>query len=86
MKITAPTRWLDDVDVITLRQWFIGRGFSPNGRWLEGIVGGECQQVLLPSNLKEFRDWRSRLLEAIEEAAEMDGITASEWFERQRKP
>ena len=81
MRITAPDSWLDDVDVAALRQWFIGRGFVADGRWLRN---GCEYQVLLPPNLKEFRDWKSRLLEAIEEAATLDGITAAEWFERQR--
>jgi len=82
MKITAPERWLDDVDVEALRQWFIGRGFEAQGRWL--VMVGTCTQILLPQNLKEFRDWKLRLLEAIEEAATLEGITAAEWFERQR--
>jgi hypothetical protein len=35
--------------------------------------------------LREFADWKSRLLEAIEVAATLDGITAAEWFELERK-
>jgi hypothetical protein len=82
MKITAPRRWLDDVDVVALRQWFLARGWRPvGGSFLDGPDG---QQVILPENLREFGDWKLRLLEAIEQAAELDGITAAEWFERQR--
>jgi len=82
MKITTPDSWLDDVDVEALRQWFIGRGLEVQGRWL--VMVGTCTQILLPANVKEFRDWKSRLLEAIEEAATLEGITAAEWFERER--
>ena len=85
MKITAPDKWLDDVDVEALRLWFLNRGFVETGKWLDGRIGDEGSQILLPSNLKEFRDWKLRLLEAIEQAATMEGITAAEWFERQRK-
>ena len=84
MKITAPTQWLDEVDVEALRTWFINeRGFRENGRWLMS-PNDESVSVLLPSNLKRFTDWKPRLLEAIEQAAEIQLITAAEWFERQR--
>jgi len=82
MKITAPERWLESVDVEALRQWFIGRGFEVQGRWL--VMVGTCTQILLPQNLKEFRDWKLRLIEAVEKAATLEGITSAEWFEQQR--
>jgi hypothetical protein len=82
MKITAPDSWLDDVDIAALRQWLIGRG------WTEGtgdfFNGPDDQHVILPVTLREYNDWKSRLLEAIEEAARLAGITAAEWFERER--
>jgi len=84
MKITAPESWLDDVDVEALREWFVGRGFKEQGRWLVGA----CTQILLPPNEKRFtdwKDWKARLLDAIEEAARLEGITAAEWFERKRR-
>jgi hypothetical protein len=83
MKITAPDKWLDDVDVVALRQWFLARGWRPGwgSCWLNGP---NDQQVILPENLREFGDWKHRLLEAIEQAATLEGITAAEWFERQR--
>lgn len=62
MKITAPDKWLDDVDLAALRQWFIGRGFvARNLQWLDEYSDGEKgdgMQVLLPSNLRAYRDWR----------------------------
>ena len=85
MKITAPTRWLDDVDIAALRQSFLDRGFvARNLQWLDSD-DDDNQQVLLPENLRSYCDWRSRLLEAIEQAAMLDGITAAEWFERTAK-
>lgn len=81
MKISAPDSWLDEVDVPKLRQWFIDQGFHTSlGRYLDR--GNES--VLLPFDLKGFRDWKTRLLEAIEFAAELEKITAAEWFERNR--
>ena len=83
MKITAPDRWLDDVDAAALRQWFLARGWRPDGGSF--LDGPNEQQVILPENLRQFRDWKLRLLGAIEQAAALDGITAAEWFERERK-
>jgi len=83
MKITAPDRWLDDVDVAALREWFLDRGWSKH--WEHFLYGPDGQTVILPNYLREFADWKSRLLEAIEVAATLDGITAAEWFELERK-
>jgi hypothetical protein len=81
MKITAPDEWLDDVDVGELRAWFLSSGWSLSGRFLYGPNG---QEVILPEHLRVFADWKHRLLEAIEQSAKLQGITAVEWFANQR--
>ena len=80
MKITAPIEWLDLVDVAELRAWFVARGFTPLGSYLDRHVGEESWEVLLPAELKEYHDWRMRLIEAIQVAAAFSGITEVEWF------
>ena len=76
-------RWQEAaVDVAALRQWFLAHGCVPEGKWLRR---GFEYVVLLPANLKELDDWKPRLLESIEEAANLQGITAAEWFANQRK-
>ena len=80
MKITAPAKWLDLVDVAELRAWFIARGFMPLGSHLDRRVGDESWEVLLPAELKEYHDWRIRLIEAIQVAAAFSCITEVEWF------
>lgn len=75
MHITAPASWLDDVDIQSLRKSFLDRGWTEGkGGWLSGP---DCSQVILPVTLREYRDWRNRLLEAIEVAALLDGISAA---------
>lgn len=83
MKITAPDSWLDDVDIPKLWQWFLDRGWTVGrGNWL---CGPDYKPVILSTTLRDYRDWRLRLLEAIDEAARVDGITAAEWFVREQE-
>lgn len=85
MRMTAPDRWLNGVNVLLLRRRLLDDGWledTPSAGWLTHPTD-DCLMVALPQNIREFRDWQRRLLEAVEIVARMDGITAAEWFLRQ---
>ena len=83
MKITAPDRWLDDVDIPALRKRLLARGWNVCGSWMNDPADAMNQVFLPPGDMRRWGDWRSRLLETIEEESRLDGITAAEWFARE---